>query len=84
MDSYGILHCTKFPVGISKHSTIALLCNNCTFVQLLSASAITLYMVSRRNDTNWCLVGEMRVGKMRVGKMRVGEMRQYPVNCSTV
>ena len=26
-------------------------------------------MVSRRNDTNWCLVG----------KMRVGEMRQYPV-----
>ena len=32
-------------------------------------------MLSRRNDTNWSLVGEMRVGKMRVGKMRAGEMR---------
>ena len=33
------------------------------------------YMLSWKNDTNWSLVGDMRVGDMRVGEMRVGEMR---------
>ena len=32
-------------------------------------------MLSRRNDTNWSWVDEMRVGEMRVDEIRVGEMR---------
>ena len=31
-------------------------------------------MLSRRNDTNLSLVGEMRVGKMRVGEMSLNRI----------
>ena len=36
---------------------------------------MSIFLLSRRNDTDLFLVGEMRVGEMRVGEMRVGEMR---------
>ena len=32
-------------------------------------------MLSRQNDTNLFLVGELGVGEMRVGELRVGELR---------
>ena len=29
------------------------------------------YLLSRQNDRNWSLVGEMRAGEIRAGKMRL-------------
>ena len=53
-----------------------LICNHVPRLTVLSFVSIFFnYLLSRRNDTNLFLVGEMRVGEMRVGEMRVGEMR---------
>ena len=50
------------------------------------------FFMSRRNNTFWSKVDEMRVDEMRVGEMRVGESgvgksgvgEQVPILCNSV